>query len=145
GPLPAREAAILVQRIAEGIHYAHGKGVLHRDLKPSNVLLDDAGQPRITDFGLAKLLDALQPSALNPQLTLTGQVLGSPSFIPPEQARGDYRAVGPASDVYSLGAILCQLVTGRPPILAETLTQSLRLVAETERAAPRLLSPTMRR
>src|SRR5947209_18781934 len=105
GPLPAREAALLVQRIAEAIHYAHGKGALHRDLKPSNVLLDDAGQPRITDFGLAKRFDS-QLSTPDHQLTLTGQVLGSPSFIPPEQARGDYRAVGPASDVYSLGAIL---------------------------------------
>ena len=89
---------------------AHEKGVLHRDLKPSNILIDQAGQPRITDFGLAKRLSG------DSDLTLSGQVLGSPNFMPPEQASGRHEELGPWSDVYSLGAILYYLVTSRAPI-----------------------------
>jgi eukaryotic-like serine/threonine-protein kinase len=144
-PLPARPAAAYLKTIAEAVEHAHSKGVLHRDLKPSNILIDHNDQPRITDFGLAKRLTDFQLSAPDPQLTLTGQVLGSPNFMPPEQATGDKRSVGPASDVYSLGAILYQLLTGRPPFLAETLTQTLRLVAETEPISPRLLNPSVPR
>src|SRR5206468_7738396 len=120
-PLPARRAAAYLQKIAQAIHYAHAHGILHRDLKPSNVLIGDDDQPHITDFGLAKRLDDSQPSAFNPQLTLTGEVLGSPGYLPPEQAAGKRGAVGPWSDVYSLGAILYQLLTGRPPFVGETL------------------------
>jgi serine/threonine protein kinase/WD40 repeat protein len=140
-PLPAKRAAGYLKTIAEAVEYAHTKGVLHRDLKPSNILLDQNDQPRITDFGLAKRLDDSQLSTPEPQLTLTGQVLGSPNFMPPEQATGDRKAMGAASDVYSLGAILYQLITGRPPFMAETLTRTLRLVAETEPVSPRLLNP----
>jgi len=140
-PLPAKRAATYLKAIAEAIEYAHSKGVLHRDLKPSNVLIDQNDEPRITDFGLAKRLDESDLSTSHSPLTLTGQVMGSPNFMPPEQATADRKAVGPASDVYSLGAILYQLLTGRPPFMAETLTQTLRLAAEAEPATPRLLNP----
>jgi serine/threonine protein kinase len=147
-PLPAKRAAAYLKTIAEAVQYAHSKGVLHRDLKPSNILIDQNDQPRITDFGLAKRLGDSSLSAghsplstLHSPLTITGQVLGSPNFMPPEQATGDRKEVGPASDVYSLGAILYQLLTGRPPFVAETLAQTLRLVAEAEPVAPRLLNP----
>jgi len=145
-PLPAKRAAGYLQIIAEAVHYAHSKGVLHRDLKPSNILIDQSDQPRITDFGLAKRLeptpDQEQPLA---DLTVTGQVLGSPNFMPPEQATGDRKAVGPPSDVYSLGAILYQLLTGRPPFMGESLTQTLRLAVETDPVPPRLLNPSVPR
>src|SRR3989442_4058190 len=100
GPLPARQAATYLKTIAEAIHYAHQRGILHRDLKPSNVLIDPFDQPRITDFGLAKRLHH------DSELTLSGQVLGSPNYMPPEQAAAKRGLVGRRSDVYSLGAIL---------------------------------------
>jgi serine/threonine protein kinase len=105
-PLPASKAARYVELIAQAIHYAHERGILHRDLKPSNVLIDAANdQPRITDFGLARRLDG------ESSLTLTGQVLGSPNFMPPEQAGGGHGKVGRTSDVYALGGILYHLLT----------------------------------
>ena len=136
-PLPPSRAAQYVRRIAEAIQYAHEQEVLHRDLKPSNVIIDSDDQPRVTDFGLAKRLEG------DADLTMTGQVLGSPNFMPPEQASAGRGEVGPASDVYSLGALLYYLVTGRPPFLSETITDTLRQVAETEPASPRLLVPTV--
>jgi len=142
-PLPSRKAASYLKTIAEAVQYAHSRGVLHRDLKPSNILIDANDHPRITDFGLAKRLSNSEPGTQNPELTQTGQVLGSPSFIPPEQAAGQKGAVGPASDVYSLGAILYHLLTGRPPFLAETLPQTLRMVAEQEPVSPRLLNASV--
>jgi WD40 repeat protein/predicted Ser/Thr protein kinase len=145
GPMPARRAALCAQRIAEAVHYAHQQGTLHRDLKPSNVLLDPDDRPRITDFGLAKRLrDGASPFA-GSGITVTGQVLGSPSFMPPEQATGKPDALSPASDVYSVGAILYHLVTGRPPFQAVTLPGILRAVAESEPIAPRLLQPDLPR
>ena len=100
GPMLQREAAALVQQLCEAVQYAHQRGVIHRDLKPGNVLIDGDGRPRITDFGLAK------QTAVASDLTATGQVLGTPSYMPPEQAAGDLAAVGPAADIYSLGAVL---------------------------------------
>jgi serine/threonine protein kinase/WD40 repeat protein len=138
-PLPAREAASLLQTIAEAVQFAHAKGLLHRDLKPSNVIVDAAGVPHVTDFGLAKLSDAEH------DLTVTGQVLGTPSYMSPEQAEPGRGKTSTASDVYSLGAILYHLLTARPPFIAETLTQTLRLVAEGEPVAPRLLNPVVPR
>src|SRR6185503_8237753 len=96
GPLPPTKAAELVKTIAEAIQYAHQRGILHRDLKPQNVLIDEYGRPRVTDFGLAKRTGA------DSNLTQTGAVMGSPSYMPPEQATGRHDQVGPHSDVYSL-------------------------------------------
>ena len=125
-PLPAPRAADYVKTIAEAIQYAHERGVLHRDLKPANVLIDRAGQPRIIDFGLAKRIRrGLQLSIVNDPLTSTGQVLGSPNFIPPEQAAGKRGAIGRHSDIYSLGAILYHLLTTRPPFVGATTHEIL--------------------
>lgn len=136
-PLPARRAAAYLKTMAEAVEYAHERGVLHRDLKPSNVLLDLFDQPQITDFGLAKV-------AGNPEdLTITGQVLGSPSHMPPEQALGKSAPFLPQSDVYSLGAVLYQLLTCRPPFQGETIQQVLLQVQTVEPIAPRRLNPSV--
>ena len=133
GPLPPRRAAHYVKIIAEAIHFAHQRGTLHRDLKPQNVLIDAADQPRITDFGLAKIMND------DSRLTQSGVVMGSPSYMPPEQAAGRLADVGPASDVYSLGAMLYELLTGRPPFRGATAMATLCDVMEAEPAAPRRL------
>jgi len=138
-PLPAQQAARFVKIIAEAIHYAHQKGTLHRDLKPSNVLIDANDQPRVTDFGLAKRIEG------GAELTGTGQVLGTPSYMPPEQAAARRGDIGPASDVYSLGALLYELLTGRPPFRAETPLDTLLQVLESEPVSPRLLNPKLPR
>lgn len=130
GPLSMQRAARYVQIIAEAIHFAHQRGTLHRDLKPQNVLIDVDDQPRITDFGLAKFTDD------ESSLTQTGIVMGSPSYMPPEQASGDRGEIGPHSDVYSLGAILYELLTARPPFQGATPMATLRAVMETEPVAP---------
>ena len=121
-PWKADEAARLVEAIAWGIAVAHRQGIIHRDLKPSNVLLTVDGTPKVTDFGLAKTL------GLDTDLTLTQYILGSPSYMAPEQAEGRARQVGPEADVYALGAILYELVTGRPPFKAATALETLEQV-----------------
>jgi eukaryotic-like serine/threonine-protein kinase len=138
-PLPARRAGAYLKTIAEAVYYAHQHGILHRDLKPSNVLIDETDQPRITDFGLAKRLDSAS------DLTLTGQVLGSPNFMSPEQAESRSQAVGPASDIYSLGALLYHLLTRQPPFQADTLTTLLKQVIESDPVPPRMLNPSIPR
>ena len=137
GPLPQRDAAETVKTIAEAIAYAHGKGVIHRDLKPANVLLEAGHRPRITDFGLAKQLET------DSDLTATGQVLGTPSYMPPEQAAGRTNEIGPAADIYALGAILYELLTGRPPFQAASALDILMLVREKEPATPRQLNTAL--
>jgi WD40 repeat protein/predicted Ser/Thr protein kinase len=138
-PVGARRAAELTMTIAEAVHFAHERHLLHRDLKPSNVLVDASGAPHVTDFGLAKRSDG------DADLTLTGQVLGTPSYMPPEHAEAKGHESSVRGDVYSLGAILYHLLTGRPPFMAETITQTLRLVAESEAVSPRLLNPELPR
>ncbi len=126
GPLEPMRAAKLVSQIATAVHYAHSQGIIHRDLKPANILIDNQGQPRITDFGLAKSMQG------NSDLTRSGEILGTPSFMPPEQAASQMSAIGPASDVYSLGAILFAILTGRPPFQAATPLETLLQVQKQE-------------
>ena len=135
GPLPPSEAATLTMKVAEAIQFAHEKGVIHRDLKPANVLLDSQGQPKVTDFGLAKKLQA------DSGLTHTGQVMGTPSYMPPEQAEG--KNVGPPADVYALGAILYCLLTGRPPFQAATPMDTLIQVVGQEPVPLRQLNASV--
>ena len=135
GPLPADRAARYAEGIARAIHYAHQQGVLHRDLKPSNILVDARDQPQITDFGLAKRL------SLECDLTVTGQILGSPHYLPPEQAQGRNQGIGPASDVYGIGAVLYHLLTGQPPFQGEGLPEVLHQVIAEEPPALRALNP----
>src|SRR5262249_37459442 len=127
---PPPEAAALVGRLARAVDYAHRKGVIHRDLKPGNVLLASDGTPKITDFGLAKLLDEGAP------LTVSGDVLGTPSYMAPEQAAGKSKEIGPAADVYALGAILYELLTGRPPFLGTTPLDTILQVLSDEPVPP---------
>ncbi len=136
-PLAPREAADLIRQAAAAVAYAHGHGVVHRDLKPANILVDAGGQPRITDFGLAKRTDA------DSSLTQAGQIMGTPNFMPPEQAEGKNAEVGPLADVYSLGATLYCLLTGRPPFQAATVIETLKQVVEREPVAPRALNPAV--
>ncbi len=141
-----RRSASWLKTIAEAVHYAHQRGILHRDLKPSNVLIDALEQPHLADFGLAKRFTPDPSRAGDPwSLTLSGQVLGSPNYLPPEQAEGRHAQVGPPSDIYSLGAILYHLSTGRPPFQGESLTTLLKQVVETAPVAPRLLNPGLPR
>lgn len=137
GPLPPKEAAGLLLHIAEAIQYAHDHDLIHRDLKPANILLDKNGQPRVTDFGLAKQMKS------DSNLTGTGQILGTPSYMAPEQAGGKVNEVGPLADVYALGAILYCLMTGRPPFQAANPLDTLMQVLDKEPIPPRQLNPTL--
>jgi tetratricopeptide (TPR) repeat protein/tRNA A-37 threonylcarbamoyl transferase component Bud32 len=135
-PQPPGEAARLVETLADAIHYAHQQGVIHRDLKPANILLSKDGIPKITDFGLAKVLTSND-------LTRSGDVLGTPSYMAPEQVTGKSGAITVAVDVYGLGALLYELLTGRPPFLADTVTATLLQVQQEEPVPPRRLQPTV--
>lgn len=137
GPLPPLEAAALTKQIAEAVAYAHGMGVIHRDLKPANVLLDLQTGPKITDFGLAKNIE------LDSGLTGTGQILGTPGFMSPEQASGQNASIEPATDIYAIGAILYNLLTGRAPFQGSSAVETLKLVLEQEPVSPRLLNPAV--
>lgn len=138
-PLPIATAAEYVRDIATVLEYAHQQKVLHRDLKPSNILLDASGRVRIADFGLAKRVEG------ESDLTMTGQVLGTPSYMSPEQAAAQHAIIGPPTDIYALGAILYELVTGRPPFRSENVGETLRQVQHDEPVRPRLLNPKLPR
>ena len=132
---PARRAAELTLALVQAIHYAHQRGVIHRDLKPANVLLTADGQPKVSDFGLAKQLDEAGR-------THTGQILGTPRYMAPEQAGGNNKQVGPHTDVYALGAILYEFLTGRAPFRAVSVSETLELVRTQEPVPPSRLQPS---
>jgi serine/threonine protein kinase len=133
-PLRPRRAAEFVRTIAETMQFAHESGVVHRDLKPANILLDKRQRPLITDFGLAKHVSSQS------QRTMAGSIVGTPSYMPPEQAAGRIDEIGPWSDLYSLGAILYELLTGRPPFRSASPFETIRQVLETEPLSPRALN-----
>ncbi|HEV3144348.1 MAG TPA: serine/threonine-protein kinase [Gemmataceae bacterium] len=161
GPLPPREAARIVAIVGHAVHYAHQQGIIHRDLKPGNILLVSGGvvsgewssgepptthhsplTPIVTDFGLAKRMEV---AGEGDRLTQSGAILGTPSFMPPEQAASNRGAIGPASDIYSLGAILYNLLTGHPPFQAANRVDILYMVLEQDPVPPRLLNPKVDR
>lgn len=139
GPVPQRSAAQIMAEVCRAIDYAHQQGVLHRDIKPSNIMLDSLNQVRVTDFGLAKFANS------SDNLTRSGAVLGTPSYMSPEQASGRASQLGPRSDIYSLGAVLYHLLTGRPPFIAESPLQLALQVLEHDPPPPRMLEPSIDR
>ena len=146
GPLPSRMAAEMLAPICRAIADAHRRGVLHRDLKPSNILIDMEGRTYVSDFGLAKRLtsgtsDGEDDSLVDANLTLTGAILGTPGYMAPEQAAGRRGEVSAATDVYSLGAILYAMLTGRPPFQAASAVDTVLMVREQDPLPPRMLNP----
>src|SRR5256885_5983614 len=138
-PFSIRQAAELIAKIARTIHYAHEHGILHRDIKPGNILLDGKGEPHLTDFGLARLVET------ESTMTRTLDVLGTPSYMAPEQAMGNNAAVSSVTDVYGLGAVLYQLLTGQPPFAGGATYETIKLLLDTEPRQPRLLNPKIDR
>jgi serine/threonine protein kinase/tetratricopeptide (TPR) repeat protein len=138
-PMSLRQAVELIAKIARTVHYAHEHGILHRDIKPGNVLLDVKGEPHLTDFGLARLVES------ESTITRTVEVLGTPSYMAPEQAAGNNAKLTNATDVYGLGAVLYQLLTGHPPFAGGTTYDTIKLLLETEPRPPRLWNPKLDR
>ena len=131
-PMSIRQAAELIAKVARTVHYAHEHGILHRDIKPGNILLDANGEPHLTDFGLARLVES------ESTITQTMEVLGTPSYMAPEQAVGNNAAVSSVTDVYGIGAVFYQLLTGHPPFAGGTTYQTIKLLLDTEPRQPRL-------
>src|SRR5438309_6973274 len=138
-PMPIRPAVELIVKVARTVHYAHEHGILHRDIKPGNILLDQHGEPHLTDFGLARLVEA------DSTVTGTLDVLGTPSYMAPEQAAGNNTEISRNTDVYGLGAVLYQLLTGHPPFAGGTTYETVKLLLETEPRPPRQLNPKVDR
>ncbi len=137
--MSVRQAAELIAKIARTVHYAHEHGILHRDIKPGNILLDAKGEPHLTDFGLARLVES------ESSVTQTLDVLGTPSYMAPEQAVGNNAAISSVTDVYGLGAVLYQLLTGQPPFAGGTTYETIKLLLDTEPRQPRQLNPKIDR
>jgi tetratricopeptide (TPR) repeat protein len=135
-PLPPRDAARFVDTLARAVHYAHSRGIVHRDLKPANILLAADGSPKITDFGLSTHVGSASAAGTLQAHTQTGAILGTPSYMAPEQATGRGGDIGPTTDVYALGAILYELLTGRPPFRAATPLETLQQVLEEDPVPP---------
>src|SRR5438034_8255766 len=125
-PMPIRRAVELIAKVARTVHYAHQHGILHRDIKPGNILLDEKSEPHLTDFGLARLVES------ESTVTRTLEVLGTPSYMAPEQAVGNNDVVSSVTDVYGLGAVLYQLLTGQPPFAGGTTYETIKLLLDTE-------------
>src|SRR5438874_4590361 len=138
-PMSIRQGAELIAKVARTVHYAHEHGILHRDIKPGNILLDAKGEPHLTDFGLARLVES------ESSVTHTLEVLGTPSYMAPEQAVGNNVAISSVTDVYGLGAVLYQLLTGQPPFAGGTTYETIKLLLDTEPRQPRLLNPKIDR
>src|SRR5881396_2409318 len=138
-PMSVRRAAELIAKVARTVHYAHEHHILHRDIKPGNILLDRQGEPHLTDFGRGRLVET------ESTVTRTLEVLGTPSYMAPEQAVGNNAQVTSATDVYGLGAVLYKLLTGHPPFAGGTTYETIRLVLDTEPRQPRLWSPKVDR
>src|SRR5437899_3699063 len=138
-PIPIRHAAELIAKLARTVSYAHEHGILHRDIKPGNILLDAKGEPHLTDFGLARLVET------ESTVTRTMEVLGTPSYMAPEHAVGYNAGVSGATEIYGLGAVLYQLLTGHPPFAGGTTYETVRLVLDTEPRQPRLWNPKIDR
>src|SRR5438105_10444069 len=137
--MPIRRAAELIAKVARIVHYAHEHHILHRDIKPGNILLDGKGEPHLTDFGLARLVET------ESTVTRTLEVLGTPSYMAPEQAMGNNAAISSVTDVYGLGAVLYQLLTGQPPFAGGATYETIKLLLDTEPKKPRLLNPKIDR
>src|SRR5213596_261926 len=138
-PISLRDATKLIAKVARTVHYAHEHGIVHRDIKPGNILLDAKGEPLLTDFGLARLVEA------ESTITRTREALGTPSYMAPEQAAGEQRKLSNATDVYGLGAVLYQLLTDHPPFAGGTTYETIKLLLDTEPRQPRLLNPKIDR
>src|SRR5262245_42665990 len=138
-PMSIRRAVELIAKLARTVHYAHEHSILHRDIKPGNILLDSKGEPHLTDFGLARLVES------ESTVTRTLEVLGTPSYMAPEQAAGEHTKISKATDVYGLGAVLYELLTGHPPFAGGTTYETIRLLRDTEARSPRLLNPKLDR
>src|SRR5436190_5747203 len=138
-PISIRRAVELIAKVARTVNYAHEHGILHRDIKPGNILLDAKGEPQLTDFGLARLVES------ESTVTRTVEVMGTPSYMAPEQAAGETTKLGTATDVYGLGAVLYQLLTGHPPFAGGTTYETIKLLLDTEPRQPRLLNPKIDR
>src|SRR5262249_33679923 len=132
---PPAEAARTVEILARAIHDAHEQGIVHRDLKPANILMTRAGQPKISDFGVAKRLEA------DSAQTRTGDILGTPTYMAPEQVAADTQPIGPGADVYALGAILYEMLTGRPPFRGTSTLETFTLIRSAEPVPPKRLQP----
>src|SRR5204862_1828477 len=137
--MPIRQAVELIAKVARIVHYAHEHRILHRDIKPGNILLDQKSEPHLTDFGLARLVES------ESTVTRTMEVLGTPSYMAPEQAVGNNAAISSLTDVYGLGAVLYQLLTGQPPFAGGTTYETIKLLLDTEPKPPRLVNPKIDR